>query len=287
MNKPLLGCVLIIIPLWLSLALSAAAQGSPALPQSGLAPTQSAVPIAPAISPNLLTNYVESGVSYLTLTNGYGCWASGYTRIVFQHGNDVWTGEANGQREFKDLGTYFALGDTHTFSANWYGSLTVGSSAGGFFWPRMRGDAFLNKKWLGRKQWITTFGYGYFEAKDVHRNHSPFFGSTYYFSRPWILEEGIYFNISNPGRVFAPSGFVAVTQGRDKHGFITVRAGMGEEGYQLVGPAITLTQFRSQSATITWRKWISRTWGLNMVGDFYRNPFYTRGGSSFGFFKDF
>jgi YaiO family outer membrane protein len=287
MNKRSLSCLLILLSCWLALALAADAQSIVAPSQSALSPAQPTVPPAPGISPKLVTNYVETGGSYLTLTNGYGYWANGYARFVYQNGNDVWSAEANGQREFNDLGTYFAAGDTHTFSQSWYGSLTVGSSAGGFFWPRLRGDAFLNKKWLGRKQWITTFGYGYFEAKDVHRNHSPFFGSTYYFSKPWILEGGIYFNISNPGRVLASSGFIAVTEGRDKHQFITCRVGSGEEGYQLVGPTITLTQFQSQSATITWRKWISRTWGVNMVGDFYRNPFYIRGGSSFGFFKDF
>ena len=238
-------------------------------------------------SPNVSTNYVESGASYLGITNGYGYWAGGYSRIVYQQGNNTWAGEMNAQHEFGDAGLYFAAGDTHTFSPDWYGSLTVGSSAGGFFWPRLRGDALMNKKWLGRKQWITTIGYTYFEAKDVHRNHSAFFGSTYYFDKPWILEEGLYVNISNPGKVFTPSGFVALTKGKNKQQFITARLGLGEEGYQLVGPTTTLTQFRSQSLTLTWRKWLGVTWGMNAVGDFYSNPFYTRGGSSFGFFKEF
>jgi YaiO family outer membrane protein len=234
-----------------------------------------------------LTSYLETGASYLALTNGYGHWAGGYSRIVYQQGADVWSGEMNGQNEFGDAGVYFAAGDTHTFSPDWYGSLTLSSSTGGFFWPRFRGDAFLNKKWLARRQWITTLGYGYFEAKDVHRNHSVFLGSTYYFEKPWILEGGIYLNISDPGKVFTPSGFAAVSHGRNKHQFITVRVGLGEEGYQLVGPTTTLTQFQSQTLTLTWRKWLGRSWGINAVGDFYTNPFYTRGGSTFGFFKEF
>ena len=28
-------------------------------------------------------------------------------------------------------------------------------------------------------------------------------------------------------------------------------------------------------------------WGFNVVGDYYHNPFYSRGGTSFGFFKEF
>jgi YaiO family outer membrane protein len=232
-------------------------------------------------------NYVESGASYETLTNGFGRWDGGYIRGVYKDGKNVFNGEVNGQQEFGDSGTYFAVGDTYTFNPNWYGAITVGSSVEGFFWPRIRIDGFLNKKWLGRKQWVTTAGYGFFEAKDVHRNHYLFLGSTYYFSKPWIVEEGMYFNISNPGSVFAPAGFVAITQGHNQRQYITVRAGLGEEGYQLVGPTVTLTQFESQTFSVTWRRWLGPSWGLNFVADFYHNPFYMRGGSTFGLFKEF
>jgi len=237
--------------------------------------------------PKMLTNYVESGGDYLTLTNGFGYWTGGYSRAVFTSGKNTWAGEINGQREFGDAGVYFGAGDTYTFSPDWYGSLTVGSSAGGFFWPRFRADGFLNKKWLGRRQWITTAGFGYYDAKDVHRNDGFYLGSTYYFARPWIVEEGVYLNLSHPGAVFAPSGFVAVTQGRNKQHYVTVRTGFGEEAYQLIGPTVTLTDFQSQTLTITWRQWLGTNWGFNVIGDYYRSPFYMRGGSSFGFFKEF
>lgn len=257
-------------------------------------PSTDSTPVSQAVASGqsnlqsrLLTNFVESGGSYQTLTNGFGDWAGGYSRGVYDHSKNVWSAEVNGQREFGDAGAYFAAGNTHTLNPDWYGSLTVGSSMGGFFWPRFRADGFLNKKWLPRKQWITTVGYGYYQAKDVHRNHYIYAGSTYYFEKPWIIEEGLYLNISNPGAVFAPSGFVAVTEGRIKHHYVTVRAGFGEEGYQLVGPTATLSQFQSQTVTITWRKWVGRNWGFNFVGDYYHNPSYTRGGSSFGVFKEF
>jgi YaiO family outer membrane protein len=55
----------------------------------------------------------------------------------------------------------------------------------------------------------------------------------------------------------------------------------------LIGPATTLTQFQSQTLTVTWRKWMGNNWGFNFVGDYYHNPFYNRGGSSLGFFKEF
>lgn len=243
--------------------------------------------VTPQPGPKQLSNFVEAGGDYLALTNGFGYWAGGYARGVVTSGKNIWNAEVNGQHEFGDAGIYLAAGDTYNFNHDWYGSLTAGSSVGGFFWPRFRTDAFINKKWMARKQLITTFGFGYYAAKDVHRDHSFFVGSTYYFTKPWIVEEGIRFNVSNPGSVFSPAGFVAVTQGRNLRHYITVRAGFGKEAYQLIGPTVSLTDFKSQTVTVTWRQWVGESWGLNLVGDYYHSPFYHRGGTSFGFFKEF
>jgi YaiO family outer membrane protein len=260
----------------------------PDSPPSAQAPNQqTAAASAPEAQPNPPASYVETGGSYLTLSNGFGYWAGGYSHLVYSRRNDVWNGELNAEHEFGDAGVYFALGDTHNFSPDWYASLTLGSSAGGFFWPGYRTDAFLNKKWMARKQFVTTAGFGYYAAKDIHRDRVFYLGSTYYFEKPWIVEQGVYFNLSSPGRVFAPAGFLAVTQGHAQHQYIVMRVGFGEEAYQLIGPTVTLTQFRSNAVTVTWRKWMGTHWGFNFVGDYYHNPFYNRAGSSFGFFKEF
>src|SRR5580692_9621617 len=250
-------------------------------------PQQPGSDVPPQPGTKQLTNYFEAGGDYLTLTNGFGYWAGGYARGVVTEGKNILNAEVNGQHEFGDAGVYLAAGDTYNFNPDWYGSLTVGSSVGGFFWPRFRGDGFINRKWMARKQFITTFGFGYYASKDVHRDHSFFVGSTYYFAKPWILEEGIRFNVSNPGSVFSPAGFVAVTQGRNQQHYITVRAGFGVEAYQLVGPTVTLTDFQSQTFTVTWRQWVGKNWGVNIVGDYYHSPYYERGGASFGFFREF
>lgn len=268
-------------------ALHAKAQSPPTSVESDQAPVPAVVTAQPEAQTKPLTNYVETGADYMTLTNGFGSWSGGYTRGVYEQGKSIWNAEITGQREFGDAGVYFDAGDTYNFNPDWYGALTIGSSAGGFFWPRFRTDAFMNKKWLGRKQWITTAGISYDMAKDVHRDHTFYLGTTYYFEKPWIVEEGLYFNISHPGAVFAPAGFVAVTQGHNKQQYITVRAGFGEEAYQLIGPTATLSQFNSETLTITWRKWMGPDWGFNFVGDYYHSPFYLRGGSTFGFFKEF
>jgi YaiO family outer membrane protein len=87
--------------------------------------------------------------------------------------------------------------------------------------------------------------------------------------------------------VFSPAGFVAVTRGRNQRQYLTLRAGFGVEAYQLVGPTVSLNDFQSQTVTVTWRRWVGESWGVNLVGDYYHSPYYGRGGSSFGFFREF
>jgi YaiO family outer membrane protein len=244
------------------------------------------IPTEPS-NPKELTNYAEAGGSYLPLSNNFGHLSNGYARASITSRKNVWFAEVNRQHEFGDAGTYVGGSDTYTFSPDWYGSLNLGSSIGGFFWPRFRGDAFINRKWLNSKRLITTFGFAYFASKDVHRDHNFYIGSTYYFDKPWIVETGLHYNVSNPGSVSSPSAFVAATQGRNKHHYITVRVGFGEEAYQLVGPTASLSDFSSQTLTVTWRQWIGKNWGLNAVGDYYHNPFYSRGGNILGVFKEF
>jgi YaiO family outer membrane protein len=248
---------------------------------------QTTVDLPPATGPRLLTNFIEGGGNFFSLSHAFGDWRGGYARGVVKMKKHVLSAEINGQREFGDAGVYIAVGDTYNFNSSWYGSVTVGSSVGGFFWPRFRTDAFINKKWLKRQQWVTTAGYGYYAAKDVHHDQSVFLGTTYYFEKPWILEEGLRLNVSHPGNVFSPSGFVAVTQGRDKRHYVTLRTGFGEEAYQLVGPAVSLNDFTSQTVTVTWRQWVGRSWGFNAVADYYHSPFYSRSGGVLGLFKEF
>jgi len=127
-------------------------------------PLQPDTDIPPQPGPKQLTDFVEAGGDYLNLSNGFGHWVGGYARGTVASGNNVWNAEVNGQHEFGDAGVYMGAGDTYNFNADWYGSLTVGSSVGGFFWPRFRTDGFINKKWMSRKQLITTFGLGYYAS---------------------------------------------------------------------------------------------------------------------------
>lgn len=265
---------------------SLAQQSPSATSQLSAQQTPAPAPVQP-IPEKLLTNFVEVGGEYESLSAGLGHWSGGYLRSVITTGKSTWNAEINGEQQFGDSGVYMAAGDTYTINSKWYAALTLGSSAGGFFWPRFRADAFLNRKWSARQQLITTFGFGYYAAKDIHRDRSFFLGTTYYFAKPWVIEDGIRFNISNPGTVFSPAGFFAITEGRDNHHYVTLNTGFGEEAYQLIGPSTVLTRFQSQTATLTWRQWAGKSWGFNLIVDYYHSPFYHRGGGSFGIFKQF
>ena len=179
------------------------------------------------------------------------------------------------------------MGNTHVFNPDWFSNLSVGTSVGGFFWPRVRVDAFLSKKWLEKRNLVTTFGFGYYDAKDVHEDINFFIGATYYFESPWIVEAGLHYNISHPGAVTAPAPFAAVTYGRNKQYYLVLRVGIGREAYQVVGPDEAITDFASQVVTLTWRQWLTPQWGFKLLTEYYHNPFYQRAGFEFGIFREF
>jgi YaiO family outer membrane protein len=243
---------------------------------------------APGVPEPPLSGFVEAGLNYNILTDGQKDWFGQYVRGVVDYKHrDIFAYEIFHLEKFGDQGTFFALGNTHVFTPEWYTSISVGTSAGGFFWPQFRVDAFLSKKWLERQQLITTIGFGYHDAKDVHYDYDLFIGATYYFDGPWIVEAGLHYNISEPGDVTAPGPFIAVTNGRNKEYFLVLRFGFGREAYQVVGPTTSITDFASQVVTLTWRKWLTRDWGFKVQGEYYHNPFYERFGFELGIFRDF
>jgi hypothetical protein len=58
------------------------------------------------------------------------------------------------------------------------------------------------------------------------------------------------------------------------HHYLTVRSGFGKEAFQLIGPTVVLSDFPSQTLTVTWRQWLATNWGINLVADFYYSPAY-------------
>lgn len=231
---------------------------------------------------------LDAGGEYQSLSSHLGTWNASYLRGVFvQNAQNTWNGEITHRSEFGTQGTYFAASNTHTFNEDWYASLATGTSWGGFFLPRYRIDAALNRKWRKARNLVTSLGYMHAKAKDVHSDDMIEFGAAYYWERPWILEGAVHLNISHPGPALSESQFIALTEGRDRKHLVTLRVEFGHEAYQLVGPTTVLTQFPSQSVSLTWRQWTGGRWGFNCVPEYYHSPAYRRGGITLGIFHEF
>ncbi len=238
--------------------------------------------------PYKTSGYVETGGDYHSISNNYGDWYGEYVKGQIQTDPDnIWNGEFTNQTEFHENGQYGAIGDTHIFNPKWFGSATLGVGNDASYMPRYRADVFLNRKLLDREQLIATVGLGDYKSMDVHEDRSLFLGATYYFQDPWIIQAGIRGNNSSPGDVNSTSQFIAVTQGKDKDYFLTLRYGFGTEAYQIIGPNTALSDFHSDQLSLEWRKWVSKRWGFDVRGEDYHNPNYDRLGVNFGVFREF
>jgi YaiO family outer membrane protein len=231
--------------------------------------------------------FVEAGVNHHTLSSGFPNWNGQFIRGLVESGSNKWNAELAHLSEFGDEGTYGALGNTHTWDPDWYSSITVGSSSGGFFLPQLRVDAFLNRKFLSDRSLVLTVGAGMVNAKDDHTDHSLYLGAIYYAPSNWIFEAGVRPNKSNPGSVYSSYQHIAVTHGQNKDQYITANIAWGREAYQIIGPGTVISDFSSRSGTLIWRKWVSPTWGFNLRGERYLNPTYSRSGVDASLFYDF
>jgi YaiO family outer membrane protein len=177
------------------------------------------------------------------------------------------------------------VGDTYTFDADWYGSISAGAGDGASYLPRYRIDAFLHRKLLERRNLVANLGTGFYRAPDGHIDRNVSLGATYYFdAAPLVLQGEVRFTHGSPGGVDTRQQFVAATWGRQKQTTATVRYGWGEEGYQSIGGDAVLTNFRSKELIASLRHWLGADWGLDLAAQHYRNPTYRRTGLTAGVF---
>lgn len=232
--------------------------------------------------------FIEMGGSYSGVSNDQPHWGDAYLRGLLSGGSNAIDGEMIREDRYGDTGWWFAGGWTRTWSPNWYTDLHFGSSSvSGFFLPRARVDAFVNRKLLPRKQLVLTLGGGYDKSKTVNSAARAQIGGIYYFEHPFILQGGVTFTHANPGGILARSQYVAVTQGHDKEHFFTVRAEIGREGYELIGPQTALFDFMIHNYSANWRQWVGVNWGFNAAFAHETNPSFRRNGGTLGLFLDF
>lgn len=232
--------------------------------------------------------YLEFGGSRSDLTSPQPSWTDAYVRgVINLTPANAFSLEADRQARFGDSGYFGSIGLTHSFTSNLYTNAYVGSSVGGFFLPKFRFDGFVNYKLLPEKQLVLNLGVGYDRAKTVNSDVRYIVGGTYYFHFPIILQGGATFTRANPGDILATTYNLAVTEGREKEHYLTVRAELGREGYEVVNVANPLVNFPIHNYSATWRQWIGMNWGFNFNFQRELNPYYNRNGATLGVFVDF
>jgi len=233
--------------------------------------------------------YLEFGGSRSDLTSPQPSWTDAYIRgVLNMTPTNALSVEADRQARFGDSGYFGSVGLTHSFTSNLYTNAYVGTSAGGFFLPKFRFDGFVNYKLLPEKQLVANLGIGYDKAKTPNSAVRFMPGATYYFSSiPLIIQGGAQITRANPGSILAKTYNLAVTEGREKSHYITVRAELGREAYEVVNVGNTLENFPIHVYSGTWRQWIGMNWGINFNFERELNPYYNRNGATIGVFLDF
>ena len=274
----------------LSCALSAQDSTNTTAPAPG-----SSLPGLGAISLGLNgPGYIEVGGSHSQLSAGNPSWSDFYARGVLSGGRNTLNGELTREDRFGDSGWFYDVGLTRTLSEAWYAQFSAGSSIGGFFLPKFRTDALINRKLLKRRQLVATAGFGYDKSKTVNHDIRGEAGAAYYFEYPLVLQGGVTWTHASPGNILARTQYIAATQGSQKEHFISLRYSWGREGYEIVGaptPVIpaynVLFDFPVRDISASWRQWIGPNWGLNVQIDHHEEPAYHRFGGTAGVFLDF
>ncbi len=233
-------------------------------------------------------SFVQFDLGFADLTAGFSNWNDQTLRLnLGVTSKDRLGAEISNQRHFDDQGTFYGASYTRVFNDSWHGSVHAGSSDGGFFLPRSRWDAFINRKWLSNKNLVTSFGAGYYEAKDGHIDRNMLLSAMYYFPGPWIVEIGGRINRSDPGDVLSRRGFATLTYSQYKLMQVVLRHEDGNEAYQLIGETTALSDFPSSETSLTWRQLLAKNYGINAVLIRYENPSYERKAVQVGMFYEF
>ena len=231
---------------------------------------------------------LEAGGIYYNLDSHFADTRGAYVRGRVDTGAaDQWRAEATELRRFGDSGFFGAVGNTHQFGPDWYSSLTVGSSSGGFYWPRIRTDASLSRRWLPGRNLVTTVGITYFDAKDIHSDTGLTAEAIYYSAAHWIVQGGTTYNLSHPGAVGSSSGYIALSHAVNGERIVSVRVGGGEQAYQPFADNRFNVGITFGTLRVSCKQWIGRHWGVNLVADGYWSSTYDQHGLEVGLFQEF
>lgn len=240
---------------------------------------------APAEQPR---TQLEAGGLYYDLDRGFAPTYGAYWRGRHTpNQKNQWFGEVVQQSRFDDAGTYGGLGHVHTFNDRWYAQGSVGTSNGGFFWPTVRADASVSRKWLADRRLVTTVGLNYFDAKDAHSDAGLNLEALYYTRSPWLFQVGTTINRSNPGAVISNALYGAVTYLRPQQHAFSLRLGGGTQAYQVLTADRFQVDVDFYEVRATWKQWVGTGWGVNIAAAGYQSSAYDQQGVEIGIFSEF
>ena len=230
----------------------------------------------------------ELGGIYYDLSDNFADTSGVYARgRLGPYGPNEWRAELVQLDRFDDDGLFAAVGNIHQFNEEWFSDIAIGSSSGGFFFPELRIDATLNKRWLEGLNLVTSVGVTYFDAKDIHTDTGYRLETTYYSPTPWRFQAGIQYNESEPGSVGSVSGFGAVSHSIVGERELTFRLGGGEQAYQAFENDSFQVDVNFLSLRFVARQWVGANWGINFVADSYHSTTFDQHGVEVGLFKVF
>lgn len=230
---------------------------------------------------------MEAGGIHYGLSAPLADTRGGYLRATRTRGPSTLRAAVTHLDRFDDTGTQFGVGYDREIGPDYLARIDAATSGGGFFWPRLRVDASAGRRWLARRNLVTWVGVGYYDAKDAHEDVSVSFDAAYYFGTPWIAMGGLRVNDSQPGGVVSTSGYMALTHGRDRGRYVTLRYGTGNQAYEPLAAGTAAVDFPFHQVTLTCRQWLGRNWGVNVVVDGLRSDAYDQTGVEVGVFADF
>jgi YaiO family outer membrane protein len=228
---------------------------------------------------------VEAGYGQARLSANYPAWSNAYVRASLANGvTSSYQLEVVGRRAFDDRGVYFGAAATYPIARDWYGFASAGTSAGGFFFPRANAGMMIARRWLARRQLITTSAVNFYAHKDVHRDVLWTGSIVYYFRQPVAIELGTNVGRSAPGPAVSHSQFVVATVGDVLRRSVTARVSAGREAYTRLGLDTALVAFPSHVVSLRWRQLVTPEAGFVSEFEHYSNTAYRRTGFSVGAF---
>ena len=130
------------------------------------------IPAQPEPAVDTTKRSLELSTSAQNLSAGFGNWHDVTLRGVYGLPSQTLQAELSQNQRFGQTGSFLGVSDTYTINDDWFSWLSVGAGDGAFYLPRYRADAALSRKWLEKRNLVTSLGVGYYKAPDGHTDRS-------------------------------------------------------------------------------------------------------------------